>query len=243
MVLDTAGRVSEEAKAEPLEPEQAPGAAAEANEPAEPERQQLFTPELLAKLRWAVPSVWLLAAVVIAWLTGPQLAFLTAAAGVLVLVITLMWSSVQSLTGGAAIGFEEALSMGAPSKVEEEKRSVLRALKDLEYERSVGKISPEDYAELSAKYRSEAKRLIQSLDEALGPARQEVERAIERRLQRAGIRVEDEPAAAKPADPDEGPPDAELETAAEAAPQSAKKPAETAEKRPSAQPEPPEEAS
>jgi len=175
-------------------------------------------------------------------LKGPQLAFLTAAAGVLLLVITLMWSSVQSLTGGAAIGFEEALSMGAPSRVEEEKRSVLRALKDLEYERSVGKISPEDYAELSAKYRAEAKRLIQSLDQALGPARQQVELAIERRLERAGIRIESEPALSKPADTDKGPPDAETESA-EAAPESAKKPTETAGKEPRAQPEPPEEAS
>ena len=235
MVLDTTGRVSEEAKAEALEPEQPEREAAEANEPAEPKREELLTPELLAKLRWAVPSVWLLATVTVGLLTGPQLAFLTAAAGVLVLVITLIWSSVQSLTGGAPIGFEEALSMGAPSKVEEEKRSVLRALKDLEYERSVGKISPEDYAELSARYRSEAKRLIQSLDEALGPARQEVELAIERRLERAGIRVDSEPASAKPADADAAESDA--------TPDSAKKPAEAAEKAAGAQPEPPEEAS
>ncbi len=77
--------------------------------------------------------------------------------------------------------------MGAPSKVEEEKRAVLRALKDLEYERGVGKLSPEDYAELSSKYRAEAKRLIQSLDETLGAAREEVEKAIQRRLERAGL--------------------------------------------------------
>jgi hypothetical protein len=91
------------------------------------------------------------------------------------------------LTGSASLGFEEALGMGAPSKAEEEKRAVLRALKDLEYERSVGKISPEDYAELSAKYRAEAKRLIQTLDEALAPARKEVERALKKRLDKAGL--------------------------------------------------------
>jgi len=222
MVLDTAGRVSEEAKAEALEPEQPAGAAAEASEPAEPKREELLTPELLARLRWAVPSVWLVGVIITGIITGPHLAFLTAAAGVLVLVITLMWSSVQSLTGGAAIGFEEALSMGAPSKVEEEKRAVLRALKDLEYERGVGKISPEDYAELSAKYRGEAKRLIQSLDETLGAARQEVEKAIERRLERAGMR----------ADSAANAPEASAETASE-----------TATDAPDAHPEPPEEAS
>jgi hypothetical protein len=113
-----------------------------------------------------------------------------AAAGVLTGVITLMWSSVQSLTGGTSLGFEEALGMGAPSKVEEQKRAVLRALKDLDFERGVGKISPEDYAELSAKYRAEAKRLMRTLDEALEPAREKVEQQLKQRLERAGIAPE-----------------------------------------------------
>jgi hypothetical protein len=122
---------------------------------------------------------------------------------------------------------------------------VLRALKDLEYERSVGKISPEDYAELSAKYRSEAKRLIQSLDEALGPARREVELAIERRLARAGIRVEPEPTTVKPAasTAEAGEPNVERQVPSDEIPESAKKPTKNANIEPSAQPEPPEEAS
>jgi hypothetical protein len=245
MVLDTAGRVSEEAKAEALEPEQPSGAAAEASEPQAPKRERLFTPELLATLRWVLPCVWLLAFVVTCALTGPQLGFLVAAAGTLVLVITLMWSSVQSLTGTTPIGFEEALSMGAPSKVEEEKRSVLRALKDLEYERSVGKISPEDYAELSTKYRAEAKRLIQRLDETLGPARQEVEKAIERRLERAGVAVEAKTPTTESEPASEAADDsaAANEDAAAAADETPQKPIKKAPREPDAQPEPPEEAS
>jgi hypothetical protein len=162
-------------------------ATGEASAPARPGPRQWLTPELLRHLRLAVPALWLAALVAAGLLSGIQLVFLVLAAGVLVLVITLSWISVQSLTGSASLGFEEALGMGAPSKAEEEKRAVLRALKDLEYERSVGKISPEDYAELSAKYRAEAKRLIQTLDEALAPARQEVERALKRRLDKAGL--------------------------------------------------------
>lgn len=179
--------MSEEAKAEALESEASAPAAAEEPE-AEPAKSlEVLTPELLAKLWKIIPALWLAGVLVAGAIVGIQLAFLVLAAGVLTLVIALMWSSVQSLTGGASIGFEEALGMGAPSKVEEEKRAVLRALKDLEYERGVGKISPEDYTELSAKYRAEAKRLIQSVDEALGPARSEVERAIVKRLDRAGL--------------------------------------------------------
>lgn len=196
--------MSEEAKAEALEDEETTQETAEASESAEPEQGPLFTPARLRLIRRAVPVLWLLAVVVVGRLNGIEPAFLVLAAGVLTLVITLMWSSVQSLTGGSALGFEEALGMGAPSKVEEEKRAVLRALKDLEYERGVGKISPEDYAELSARYRSEAKRLIQSLDEALAPARREVEQALEQRLQRAGVTppaVTDAPADTAPPEP------------------------------------------
>jgi hypothetical protein len=186
MVLDTASRVSEETKAEALA-EQPATDVAEAPEPPLESSGFVLTPEVLSALRKVVPAVWLLAAVVAGFVWGVQVVLLVLAAGAITLVITLMWSSVQALTGGSPLGFEEALGMGAPSKVEEEKRSVLRALKDLEYERGVGKISPEDYAELLAKYRAEAKRLIQSVDDALGPARQEVEKALEQRLARAGL--------------------------------------------------------
>jgi len=178
--------VSEEIKAAP-EAEASALEVAEAPEPATSGQGELFTPEVLALVRKVVPVAWLLGAVVAGFLWGIQVVLLVLAAGAITLVITLMWGSVQSLTGGTPLGFEEALGMGAPSKVEEEKRSVLRALKDLEYERGVGKISPEDYAELLAKYRAEAKRLIQSVDDALGAAREEVERSLEQRLARAGL--------------------------------------------------------
>ena len=227
MVLDTASRVSEEAKAEALEGEQPPPEVAEAREPSRVDKVELLTPELLATLRKVIPALWLLAAVVAGFMFGVQIVLLVLAAGALTLVITLMWSSVQSLTGGTALGFEEALGMGAPSKVEEEKRAVLRALKDLEYERGVGKISPEDYAELLAKYRADAKRLIQSVDEALGPARAEVEVALEQRLARAGL--------AKPAA------EPEADSKPEAKPEAESKPETKPETETEKQPAPPTE--
>lgn len=226
MVLDTASRVSEETKAEALA-EQPAAEVAEAHEPPPPESPGLLTAERLAVLSKVLPVAWLLAAVAAGFVWGVQLVLLVLAAGAIALVITMMWASVQALTGGSPLGFEEALGMGAPSKVEEEKRSVLRALKDLEYERGVGKISPEDYAELLAKYRAEAKRLIQSVDDALGPARQEVEKALALRLARAGLSPEPEPKAeAEPAAKPEPEPEAkpEPEPAAKPEPEPAAKP-------------------
>jgi hypothetical protein len=237
-MLDTASRVSDEAEAKvaALEPEPPSPEASEAQEPAREkreERESLLSPAVWSTLRKVLPVVWILAAFAAGLLSGAALVCLVLAAGALVLVLTLMWSSVQSLTGTSSIGFEEALGMGAPSRVEEEKRAVLRALKDLEYERGVGKITDEDYQELSARYRAEAKRLMQSLDESLGAARQEVERAIEARLARAGVKA-----------PEPAPGDAAAADGVKAPAEGAKTP-EPSEKiaEESAQPKPPEEAS
>jgi ribosomal protein L40E len=135
-------------------------------------------------VRWAPPIVTLTVAVILGTLYGVQLVVLTLAAGALLLVIALLWNSVQALAGESELSFEEAFSMGARSAEEEQKRAVLRALKDLDYERSVGKISEEDYHEYSARYRAEAKRLIRDLDENLAEARKQVERELERRVAR-----------------------------------------------------------
>jgi hypothetical protein len=133
-------------------------------------------------VRWAAPLIALIAAITAGTLYGVQLVVLTLAAFALLLVIWLLWSSVQALAGESPLTFEEAFSLGARSAEEEQKRAVLRALKDLEYERSVGKISEDDYHEYSARYRAEAKRLIQSLDENLAEGRKQVEQELSRRL-------------------------------------------------------------
>jgi len=147
--------------------------------------------------RWAAPLVTLLAAITAGTLFGVQLVVLTLAGAALLLVIWLLWSSVQALAGESELTFEEAFSLGARSAEEEQKRAVLRALKDLEYERSVGKISEDDYHEYSARYRAEAKRLIQSLDENLAEGRKQVEHELERRLARKLIKPANN-AASKP---------------------------------------------
>jgi|SRR6187431_2868847 hypothetical protein len=146
-------------------------------------------------VRWAAPLITLFAAIIAGTLYGVQLVVLTLAAAALLLVIWLFWSSVQALAGESELTFEEAFSLGARSAEEEQKRAVLRALKDLEYERSVGKISEEDYHEYAARYRAEAKRLIQSLDENLAEGRKLVEQELSRRLSK-------QPTKAKHADAD-----------------------------------------
>src|SRR5664279_3854191 len=134
------------------------------------------SPQMMRWVRWAAPLTTLSIAIALGSRYGVQLVVLTLAGGALLLVIALLWSSVQALAGQSELTFEEAFSLGARSAEEEQKRAVLRALKDLEYERSVGKISEDDYHEYSARYRAEAKRLIRDLDENLAEARKQVER-------------------------------------------------------------------
>ncbi len=177
---------------------------------------------------WMVLPIAIVAAAIVGPLVGRGSAFLVVAGGVLLLAIWVFWESLQNLTGDAPLTLEEAIGLGAPSAEEERKRSVLRTLKDLEYERSVGKISEEDYKELSSKYRAEAKELLQLLDSSMGPARERAEQLLQQRL-KDGPPADDAPADDAPADdtpagdtptdsepPEAKPTEAEAESKAEA---------------------------
>jgi hypothetical protein len=133
------------------------------------------------------PVVVLIAAIGAGSLAGPPTAVLVLAGGALVAVIAIFWASLRLLLGETPLSGADAYALGAPRAEEEQKQSVLRALKDLEFERSVGKISEEDYAELVTKYRAEAKRLLRLLDEEAQPRREHVEALVAKRLRRAGL--------------------------------------------------------
>ncbi len=122
---------------------------------------------------------------------GLPLAVLGLATAALVLVVALLWASVSSLAGETDLSLDEALSYGAPSAEEEQKLAVLRALKDLEFERSVGKISEEDYREFSARYRAEAKRLIARVDESLAATRRLAEDLASEQIRKSGVHDEE----------------------------------------------------
>jgi hypothetical protein len=148
--------------------------------------------------------------------------------GALVLVIAAFWASVRMLIGEARLTGADAYAIGTQHTEEEQKRAVLRALKDLEFERSVGKISEEDYRQLVARYRWEAKRLLQVIDEKSKEQRQRAETVVEAHLAALGLRsappvvpesepafsAEEEPKASKPA-PSEPEPEDEDEDEAD----------------------------
>lgn len=151
-----------------------------------------------AALGWIGAVLSLIAAGVATFWIGVHLALLILAGAVLVAVVALFWSSLQSLAGESELSLDEALSLAAPSAEEEQKQSMLRILKDLEYERSVGKISDADYAELSTRYRAEAKRLLSRIDRSLEPAVSRAEALLQERLARAGVEPRKTAASASP---------------------------------------------
>jgi hypothetical protein len=156
---------------------------------------------LSAHARWLYPLTVILLAIALGNVFGLGLGLLIWAGGVLGGAIWLIWSSLQGLGGDVPITLDEALSLGAPSAEEEQKRSVLRALKDLEYERAVGKINDDDYTKLAEHYRTEAKRLLRAVDKELNPERERAERMLAERL--ASIEVA-ESADSKPLAPNGG---------------------------------------
>ena len=158
---------------------------------------------LAPNLRWAAPLGVVVLASVLGHHFGLGVGLLTIAGGVLFGSIWLIWSSLQGLAGDAPLTLDEAISMGAPSAEEEQKRAVLRALKDLEYERAVGKINDADYANLAEHYRNEAKRLLRAVDANLAPERERAEQLLAERL--AAREAADVPDGAGAVDAAEGP--------------------------------------
>ena len=68
--------------------------------------------------------------------------------------------------------------------LEREKMLSLRAIKELEFDKAMGKVSDEDFREMSARLRSRATRLMRQLDAGAG-YREQVERDLAKRLGRA----------------------------------------------------------
>jgi ribosomal protein L40E len=151
---------------------------------------------------------------------GPAL--LVLAGGAILGTISLLWASIRTLSGDAPLAesFSTLAGNAATSSggAGERKRAALRALKDLDFEHSVGKIDDEDYSELVARYRGEAKALMREMDVEIEPLRERAEelareylakrgldRASEETTEEAVDPVDEEPVRARPADAADAP--------------------------------------
>ena len=102
------------------------------------------------------------------------------------------------------VGKEESPPAGALSEsmravLEREKMLVLRSIKELEFDRAMGKVSAKDFEEMSGRLRARAMSLMRQLDTESG-YRELIERDLQARLNSAGGRVRRErPARPAPA--------------------------------------------
>jgi hypothetical protein len=145
-------------------------------------------------LSLAIPSLGVTAAIVVGQTVGLAPAILVLAATALTGTIGFLWASLRTLTGEAPLpeGVQShSLVTRAPAP--ERKRETLRALKDLEFEHSIGKIDDADYKELSSRYRATAKSIMREMDSGLAPRRKEAERLVAEYLARRDLGPAPEP--------------------------------------------------
>ena len=78
----------------------------------------------------------------------------------------------------------QPLSERMRAELEREKALTLRSIKELEFDKAMGKVSPQDFDEMSARLRARALGLMQQLDAGSTPYREVIEKELTTRLGR-----------------------------------------------------------
>jgi hypothetical protein len=111
-------------------------------------------------------------------------------AGIILLSLTIFtaavvgvaaWRTLSPLIGSDERGPSPVLGGRTRAALEREKTLVLRSIKDLEFDRAMGKVSDKDFAEMSTRLRARAAGLIRQLD-AGSAYRDQIEKEIARRV-------------------------------------------------------------
>ena len=92
-----------------------------------------------------------------------------------------MLRAVLPLVGLPRQDAPEMLGDRTRAALEREKTLALRSIKELEFDRGMGKVSEKDFAEMSARLRGRAARLMRQLD-AESLYREQIEKEVERRI-------------------------------------------------------------
>lgn len=158
--------------------------------------EQLDEARIARSVAIGLPVVTVLAALAVGFGMGPATSLLVAAAGLLLGVIAILWASIRILSGDAPLPPDlEELDMRAQGNdpLVSRKKMLLRALKDLENERAIGKLEAEDFEPIAAQYRAELKTVLTKIDESLAPTRALAEEAAKKYLARAKLEAKRTP--------------------------------------------------
>lgn len=144
---------------------------------------------LARRLSYGLPIATAVGAIAVAIASSAGPAFLVLAGGALLATIAAVWASLRTLVGDAPVDpmMLIPIAQTGTSNVLERKQRVLRALKDLESERAVGKLDEDDYGLLQTQYRADAKLVLKEIDDALGPKLARAEEIARKHLEKCGL--------------------------------------------------------
>jgi ribosomal protein L40E len=125
---------------------------------------------------------------VVATLSGGResIAFLVAATLALGWILYLVFRAAQALVREPEAREAEVVTGWRRKELEREKRSLLKALKELDFDFEMGKVSKKDFEEIGSHYRVRAIRVMRQLDDAGGDYETMIARDVAARLRKSG---------------------------------------------------------
>jgi len=108
--------------------------------------------------------------------------FLGLAAFALVMVVGLLLQAARALVTEPPAVEQEQITGRRKKELEREKAALLRALKELEFDHEMGKVSDADFREIGGQYRARAMRVLRQLDEQGADYKLLVEKELKARL-------------------------------------------------------------
>lgn len=113
--------------------------------------------------------------------------FMALSALALLAAVSFIWASLRTLLGGEHdLYLEQSVAVRTRMELLDEKETVLKSLKDLEFEREVGKLSEDDFARLDAEFRKRAKRILRALDDDLKGHREKARELLDKERKKTG---------------------------------------------------------
>lgn len=141
-------------------------------------------------LAFGIPLVAIVGASLVGILLNAATAILVLVGAALLGVIALLWGSIRILSGDAPLPPELEALEGVTRGVDAlaaRKKMLIRAIKDLENERDLGKLEAADFEQISETYRDQLKAVMKEMDATLAPHRERAELIAREHLQKAGL--------------------------------------------------------
>lgn len=164
--------------------------AASAKDTADPQAAGLDEAKLAKALTIGLPLATVTIAAIVGMLSGLATAILVLIGGGLLAVIAIFWGSIRVLSGDAPLPPElEALDRAVlgVDALASRRKMLVRALKDLENERALGKLEDADFEQIASTYREELKEVLRRIDATLEPHRAKAEEIARAHLEKAGL--------------------------------------------------------